>query len=269
MPRHTIHHFTLPELLTSIGIVALLAALLLPAISNARGNSRSTACLSLMRQYAAATSIYADENDDYFPDVRNYLLPANGFFTCLSGKQPDENLTRCPGDDATDVLGRLGICTLPSGKQIRISIGGTSNLTDSFSQTSQGYSLFPQARFMPQNRYPDRRCLWTDYQNQNPDKHINGAALDIWKGTRSSPTLYQYVFRHPINDANGAFADGHAAPIRLKPDIRTLAAGHDLHPETPWTLPSNTTYPYGPRQLAGPGGTGDITSIKDTPSVQY
>ena len=63
------HTFTLIELLTVMVILALLAAILLPSLSYARECARSSSCTSLLKQYAYATSLYADDYNDFFPDI--------------------------------------------------------------------------------------------------------------------------------------------------------------------------------------------------------
>src|SRR3569833_2340049 len=59
--------FTLVELLVVIGIVVLLIAILLPALSVARANSRAVACLSNLRQMAVAAQAYCNDNGGRFP----------------------------------------------------------------------------------------------------------------------------------------------------------------------------------------------------------
>ncbi|HEX4055170.1 MAG TPA: type II secretion system protein [Tepidisphaeraceae bacterium] len=61
--------FTLVELLVVIGIIAVLIAILLPALSKARQQSMTVQCMSNMRQVGLALLQYADQNDGYlFPN---------------------------------------------------------------------------------------------------------------------------------------------------------------------------------------------------------
>jgi prepilin-type N-terminal cleavage/methylation domain-containing protein/prepilin-type processing-associated H-X9-DG protein len=59
--------FTLVELLVVIGIIAILAALLLPALARAQGAVHGANCLSNLKQWGLATQLYATDNDDFLP----------------------------------------------------------------------------------------------------------------------------------------------------------------------------------------------------------
>lgn len=59
--------FTLIEALVVISIIALLVALLLPALRSARANAQSLSCSVNMKQLAHAMDMHADENNDWYP----------------------------------------------------------------------------------------------------------------------------------------------------------------------------------------------------------
>jgi len=63
--------FTLVELLVVIGIIAILVAVLLPALSKARRAANTIACASNLRQIVQAMMIYASQNNNYIPGGPN------------------------------------------------------------------------------------------------------------------------------------------------------------------------------------------------------
>lgn len=86
--------FTLIELLVVIALIAILAALLLPALARAKGSAQRTACANSVRQLQLAVAIYAADNDGYLPSRGT----ASQWPTLLQAHYADKGLLRCPSD---------------------------------------------------------------------------------------------------------------------------------------------------------------------------
>lgn len=86
--------FTLIELLVVVAIIAVLASLLLPALSTSKERSRRAACLSNIKQFILATHLYATDNDDRLPSGSTDSRDKNDTHTAILSTETKSNMLK-------------------------------------------------------------------------------------------------------------------------------------------------------------------------------
>src|SRR5215510_11207137 len=96
--------FTLIELLVVIAVIALLAALLLPALVGAKEQTRRVSCKNSQRQFLLAVHLFGDENEQRLPSGASNLGPlddhlpvlCNATSNALVGYLANRKMVHCP-----------------------------------------------------------------------------------------------------------------------------------------------------------------------------
>jgi prepilin-type N-terminal cleavage/methylation domain-containing protein len=84
--------YTLVEILITLAIIAILAALLFPAFSRVREKGRRATCTSNLKQLYSGIQNYVQDNDSYYPRQANWefaidpYIKNQGVFFCPSQK---------------------------------------------------------------------------------------------------------------------------------------------------------------------------------------
>ncbi len=205
--------FTLIELLVVVAIIAILAAILLPALSKARSRAKMAGCQSSLKQIASAILLYPGDNHDFFPPVisgiygssndpyRKYLFAGNivaylGFPEPLHPTTGAVNyyqglysikLLYCPASSNTDSISLTGYNPY---------LSGTSETTNPVANRLKVFKVGGV-------KHATRKILVSDWQ-------AGGAFFN--NATGSGVTGNVDLYNRHNKQMNYAFVDGHVKP---------------------------------------------------------
>ena len=171
MAARTVHlnSFTLVELLVVITILAVLAALLMPALGSAKDRSKTVKCANNEKQMGSAFGSYLNDNNGFYPyiypdgstnDYCNCGLP--GYVACCGGAQCTAsmgwnivlapyygyglyNLPNCPGSPS---------CANSFSQRIQQNMCGVTWCSTCSAKTYQEVSTYAPYMQCPSNPWP-------------------------------------------------------------------------------------------------------------------
>ena len=166
--------FTLVELLVVIGIIAVLIAVLMPALNRARMSANLVKCQSNLRQIYSAVSVYVNENKGVLPRSSDLNGGPTGTFAATFVQ-----LSRLLGaridDETSDPLAPVFVCVEanPDGTLV-----WAPNMLRTVQFHPRGFPGYDQLRQLPEE-YPQRK-LSSIRSSAEKVAFYEGPQIPVW-----------------------------------------------------------------------------------------
>jgi prepilin-type processing-associated H-X9-DG protein len=197
--------FTLNELLLVITIIAIVAALLLPALGRAKIQGSNAVCTGQLHQLGVATRLYADDNNNLLP--RAELLPT-------SPLNPSHPLPRICDVLVPDVGKAGGTNSSPAFKCPSDTLGR-------FAAEGSSYEWNTELNGHRMDETRSRNIIFSIVlQGPNGTQQTNGT-VQLMFPPDTTPLLLDYDDFHPrsfLSGKNVVYMDGHVTALNVRDD---------------------------------------------------